>query len=204
MNPEFRTHTRRSTRKQGYDYSSSGYYFITIVVKNRVARLGKITEGLLTLSSAGEIVKECWLDLQKTNHLTSQAFVVMPNHFHGIIQLPNSTESSGTSSKSALGEILRMFKAKSCRLLRRAGFVDFEWQRNYYDHIIRTEKTFRIMQLYILTNPILWNLDPENPNKEYCSESIEVARMQECGFETGDMELIKNYIEFQTIRKKHE
>ena len=62
-----------------------------------------------------------------------------------------------------LGKIIRSFKAQSARLVRRAGKTSFGWQRNYYDHIIRSDIDKFFVEQYIETNPIMWELDSDNP-----------------------------------------
>ena len=95
FNPDI--HHRRSIRLQNYDYSQSGLYFVTICVNYRLALFGQIVNGEMQLSDAGMIVKNTWLDL--VNHVSNvklHEFVVMPNHFHGIIEIV------GAGSKPAL------------------------------------------------------------------------------------------------------
>jgi putative transposase len=172
--------TRRSPRKQGYDYHSLGHYFITVVVQDRISHLGTVDSGTIRLSPAGEIVKRCWLNLPEFHdHVTSHAFVVMPNHFHAIIQLDEPEDKAALTSKVSLGTVVRAFKARSCNFIHQAGFHEFAWQRNYYDHIIRNDRSLRIMQLYILSNAALWNFDPENPNYANHSRSVETSTMKE-------------------------
>ena len=87
FNNLFRTKYRiPSTRLRGWDYASAGLYFVTICVKNRVPYLADIVEGTVRLSPIGEIVAEEW---QKTAQIRTNvivdAWVVMPDHLHGII-----------------------------------------------------------------------------------------------------------------------
>lgn len=75
-----------STRLRGWDYASAGLYFVTICVKHRVPCLSEIVNGAVHLSPIGEIVAEEW---QRTAHIRANvvldAWVIMPNHLHGII-----------------------------------------------------------------------------------------------------------------------
>jgi len=41
--------------------------------------------------------------------------------------------------------------------------TEFAWQRNYYEHIIRDEKSLDRIRDYIFNNPFSWALDRENP-----------------------------------------
>jgi len=84
FNPDI--HHRRSIRLQAYDYSGGGVYFITICVHGRECLFGIITNGLVQLNNAGESVKAIWNDLpQRFPTANLDDYVIMPNHFHGII-----------------------------------------------------------------------------------------------------------------------
>src|SRR4051812_39399495 len=81
-------HHRRSIRLKGYDYSYPGYYFITICVQHREPYLGKIRNGEVVLSQAGEMARKWWCLLnQKFKNIEIDEFIIMPNHIHGIIQI---------------------------------------------------------------------------------------------------------------------
>ena len=62
-----------------------------------------------------------------------------------------------------LGEIVRTFKAASTRLIRSTGNLNFAWQRNYYEHVIRDDNSLNRIRQYILDNPARWDTDRENP-----------------------------------------
>lgn len=81
-------HHRRSIRLKGYDYSQAGLYFITICCQDRACLLGEIKNGELHLNEAGKMVEAQWLALAtRFAHVDLHEFVVMPNHFHGILQI---------------------------------------------------------------------------------------------------------------------
>lgn len=79
---------RRSIRLKGYDYSQAGLYFITICCADRICRFGKIENGKMILNEYGQIAHNEWM---KTPELRSQteldAFIVIPNHIHGILKI---------------------------------------------------------------------------------------------------------------------
>lgn len=82
-----------TTRLQNWNYASDGWYFITICTKGREHIFGKIEHATMNLNQFGRIVEQCWYDLP--NHylnLILDAFVVMPNHFHGIMIIDNKTK----------------------------------------------------------------------------------------------------------------
>ncbi len=79
-------HHRRSIRLQGFDYSSAGAYFVTIVAWHREFLFGEIVEKEIQLNKVGKIVQWEWLELPKRlSYVTLGAHMVMPNHFHGIL-----------------------------------------------------------------------------------------------------------------------
>src|SRR3989338_3115843 len=80
-----------STRLPGWDYASSGFYFVTICTHERAHYFGDVlidNNGMtsVALSNIGKIARDCWLDI--SNHFPNASldeWVVMPNHVHGII-----------------------------------------------------------------------------------------------------------------------
>jgi len=83
-NPE--KHHRKSIRLKGHDYSQVGAYFVTICTQNRECLFGDVIEKRMILNRKGDIARKCWFELLITfNNVRSHAFVVMPNHIHGII-----------------------------------------------------------------------------------------------------------------------
>ncbi len=85
-NPE--KHHRRSIRLRDYDYSQPGAYFITLCTQNRECLFGDIVNGEMVLNEYGMVVKQCWLAIpQHFPHAQLDAYVIMPNHVHGIIIL---------------------------------------------------------------------------------------------------------------------
>jgi len=79
-------HHRRSIRLQGYDYSQAGGYYVTIVAWQRECLFGEVVNKEMTLSRYGEIVQKWWEEIPvHFTNVETGAFIVMPNHFHGII-----------------------------------------------------------------------------------------------------------------------
>ncbi|MBK9940136.1 MAG: hypothetical protein IPP13_00735 [Kouleothrix sp.] len=79
-------HHRRSIRLPGYDYTRPGAYFITICTHGRAALFGAIDGAAIALNDAGRMVEYWWAELgHKFPTIAIDAFVVMPDHIHGII-----------------------------------------------------------------------------------------------------------------------
>ena len=186
-------HHRRSIRLKGYDYSQSGAYFFTLCTRDRECLFGKIVDGQMRPNLFGEIVQTCWDDLPRHYpHIELDAFVIMPNHVHGIIVITNvgaqfiAPNTQDADRAPTLGEIARSFKARSTRLIRKTddgtteqGVINraptttttgFGWQRNYYEHIIRDEKALHNIRRYIIENPLRWTDDEENPINTHVGE----------------------------------
>ena len=177
------THHRRSIRLKGYNYSQSGAYFFTLCTRDRECLFGEIVDGQMRTSLFGETVQACWDDLPRHYpHIELDVFVIMPNHVHGIILITNvgaqfiAPKTQDADHPPTLGEIIRSFKARSTRLIRKTGGdmlnhnqgamncapTGFGWQRNYYEHIIRDEKALHNIRRYIIENPLRWVDDEEN------------------------------------------
>jgi len=79
-------HHRRSIRLKGYDYASEGAYFVTIVTQGRECLFGGIVDGEMHLSKYGKIIQKWWNEIpMHFPNVETGAFVIMPNHIHGII-----------------------------------------------------------------------------------------------------------------------
>ena len=165
---------RRSIRFQYYDYALSGAYFITIVTQNRKCLFGHIVAGEFRSNNRGQIVQDEWeKSAQIRKEIELDAFVVMPNHVHGIVVISatagratgRSPLQSGPSRRS-LGAFVGGFKAVVTKRINTSrGFSGISvWQRNYFEHIIRNEDSLNSIRRYILDNPLRWEFDRENPS----------------------------------------
>jgi len=88
---------RKLNRWQGFDYSQTGFYFVTICTHKKIKWFGTVKNGQMVLNKWGEIVYDCWMDLP--NHYPNcelDEFVVIPNHVHGIIIIADRRERSVT------------------------------------------------------------------------------------------------------------
>ena len=171
-NPDI--HHRRSVRLKGFNYSQTGAYFVTICTRDRVCFLGQIVDGTMTLSATGLIVEEIWNSLPgRFRGVNIDAFVVMPNHIHGIVLVgaqfvapeasrPDEPPKDAMNRAPTLGECVRTFKAASTRLIRVGGNEEFAWQRNYYEHLIRDDDELGRIREYIGANPGNWDSDENN------------------------------------------
>jgi putative transposase len=156
---------RRSIRLQGYDYAQVGAYFVTVCAHNRACVFGEIVNGEMRLNDAGRMLHAVWEDLP--HHYAGielDAFVVMPNHVHGIIFIVGAGFKPAPT-KYGLPEIVRGFKTFSSRRINESRGTPGTrvWQRNYYEHIIRNDESLDRIREYIANNPMQWEWDVENP-----------------------------------------
>ena len=165
-------HHRRSIRLHGYDYSQSGAYFFTIVTQGKACLFGEIKDGKVLLNEAGKVILSWWYELpKKFPNIKLDTFIVMPNHFHGIIIIDDlhvCSNEGDTDKKPTLGTVIQWFKTMSTneyiRGVKNLGWQPFDrrlWQRNYYEHIVRNEQDWERIHNYIESNPLNWEDDNE-------------------------------------------
>ena len=160
-NPE--QHHRRSIRLKNYDYRLEGAYFVTICTKDKECILGTIHDGTMYPNEIGKTIQSVWDDLpSRFPNILLDYFVIMPNHVHGIIVIQKYQEGA-INRTPTLGNIIRVFKAVSTQFIRKNQSPRFALQTNYYDHIIRNEKSLNEIKQYIFDNPLNWEKDEENP-----------------------------------------
>ena len=94
--------SRRSPRLQGYDYSQEGAYFITICTHHREHRFGDVTNAEMNLNAFGNIAEQEWFETGKLrSEFELDAFIVMPNHVHGILTIvDNNSARTGRALSS--------------------------------------------------------------------------------------------------------
>jgi len=178
-------HHRRSIRLQAYDYASPGAYFVTICAHQRECIFGDVVSGEVSLSDAGRIAEQTWKRLPWFfTNIELDAFIVMPNHVHGILVIVGvkqwatsdiSIHGDATalplrrgSPPKSLSAIIQNFKSVSTKKINAIRNTPGEpvWQRNYYEHIVRTssgQRELDAIRKYIQDNPAQWELDRENP-----------------------------------------
>jgi len=101
--PDNRSH-RHSLRLQCYDYSQAGAYFITICAQGRACLFGGIENDAMALNECGCVVRDEWLKTAAIRTgIQAGEFVVMPNHFHGIVII--SETIVGGIDKRAIREL---------------------------------------------------------------------------------------------------
>lgn len=244
-------HHRRSIRLKGYDYSQAGAYFVTMCAQHR--------ELLFVVDDVIDMIQRWWDKLpEKFPGVETDAFVIMPNHAHGIIIIAGDvgvdprvnpgqsrgiaptgsgqTRGSAPTTRSApasdtvgvnpcvdpdpgqtrgsaptiaptiaptsdtvgvdpsvnpaptLGEVIQWFKTMTTneyiRAVKELNWTPFPgklWQRNYYEHIIRSEVELNAIRQYIINNPLKWEQDRDNPIKIRPAAETVAAYLSEAG-----------------------
>ncbi|GAB1420838.1 hypothetical protein MASR2M15_09620 [Anaerolineales bacterium] len=116
---------RKSPRLYDYDYAQEGAYFVTVCIKSKESSFGLITENTIALKPAGTMIQHWWQQLpQKYGDVELDHFVVMPNHFHGIVCLNRHQQRHVQTS---LPDIMRWFKAMTTNAYIR-GVKENQWQ----------------------------------------------------------------------------
>jgi len=178
-------HHRRSIRLQGYDYSWPGAYFVTVCLKSPECLLGEVIGEEARLNDVGRMIKSWWVKLPvKYPTVGIDEFVIMPNHFHGIVvagatpcgrpvpgQEPGQAHGPAPTHPPVptLGDIVGWFKTmttneyiRGVKERGRPPFAGRFWQRNYYEHIIRNDDELNRIRDYIQMNPARWAWDRQN------------------------------------------
>ncbi len=175
-------------RLKGYDYAQAGAYFVTICVQDRLCLFGEVVDGLLVSNRYSALVARAWSDLPNHYpHVSLDQFVVMPNHVHGIIVLADigadfkpavrAGLKPAPTKRYALPEIVRAFKTFSARRINeiRQTPGTSVWQRNYYEHIIRSEADYTRIAEYVIDNPRRWSEDSLHPDNAPVVDTAIVA-----------------------------
>lgn len=135
----------KSVRLKSYDYSSDGYYFITVASYNRMEFSGDEQRSIESAIHELPQIKGVEVDFK----------VLMSDHIHLILVL--------TGCELKLGEVVRRFKAKTSRMAGRGL-----WQPNYYEHVIRNEKALQRIREYVRNNPLAEKIEFENFYENNC------------------------------------
>ncbi len=174
---------RRSIRVPGYDYGSAGAYFVTICAHRRRYLFGEVIDDEVWLNAYGRVVEACWQAIpDHFGHVALDAFVIMPNHVHGVLVIPGAedgnivgarhcraptAEGFGRPVAGSIPTVVRSFKSVVTRQIHEMQGTSGVpvWQRGYYEHIIRNESEWQMIREYVVGNPARWAEDEENPDK---------------------------------------
>ena len=143
-------HHRRSIRLKGYDYAQAGAYFVTICTQDRACLFDDVIDGQMRLNDCGQVVADSWSWLSgRYLHVDLDEWVVMPNHRHGIMILTDGrggSRTAPTKNRKPIGRLIGAFKTVSTKRLNTVRNTPGApvWQRNYYEHIVRSEESLTL------------------------------------------------------------
>jgi putative transposase len=163
---------RRSVRLRGFDYASSGAYFITICAHHREQKFGRIENGLVRLNDLGRLTEKLWHEIP--NHFPSvflDTFIVMPDHLHGILLIDNwrtgtacrapTPESYQAPASGSISTVIRSFKSAVTRNARAQNDHVHEYevmfQRGFFETVVTSRSQHQQIRDYILSNPTRWS-----------------------------------------------
>jgi putative transposase len=175
---------RRSNRLSRYDYGWAGTYFVTICTRDRAHVFGEIKRGVMRLNPYGQCAASEWIEIgRRRPGVILDAWVIMPNHMHGIVEVTGNWKRPGSlallvwrgshrrlthsqafptgNNRGTLGAIIGSFKSGTTRqinLLRRMSGAPL-WQRGYYERIVRDCTALTRFRQYIAENPARWSED---------------------------------------------
>jgi len=156
-------------------------------MQGRECLFGDVVDDEMRMNDAGRMVESVWNELPgRYPGVTVEAYVVMPNHFHGIVVLVNEPVGAGPRAcpdfwaeghpqggapTLSLFDVVHRFKSLTTARYRHGvkqadwpPFPDRLWQRNYYERVIRNEQEWQQAGQYIIDNPQKLDLDRKNPS----------------------------------------
>lgn len=139
---------RKHPRLSYFDYSTPGYYFITICTHEKRCIFGPPSN----LNAYGRIAEDAFAEIPKHfPQVKIDKYVVMPNHVHAILILsPGAT---------GLSPVVGSYKSS---VTKRIHAIDPDikvWQTSFHDHVIRNQPGYEKIWSYIETNPLKWEDD---------------------------------------------
>lgn len=177
-------YNRKPTRLRGYNYSNTGWYYVTLCTHNRINYFGSVIDCKMELNKYGLIARNNWISI--SNHFSNvfiDVFVVMPNHIHGIISIKSyvgnndrcslhNADSSTLHDRCSLQDnqnnrnvqllpkIISQYKSSTSReIIKQYNEHNIIWQKSYYDQIIKHKNIYCRIKQYICDNPKNWQVD---------------------------------------------
>ena len=169
---------RKTPRAQWIEYNT-GLYFITVCTDNWIHYFGEIKKGEIELSEVGKYLYEI-LNNSNTHHSYIKVLqsVVMPNHFHAIVEVcegdnfldtrscvPTSeyriSEGINLTKRPLLSIFVGSIKSSVTRYANKRN-IKFKWQSRYHDHLIRGVEDCNNISQYIENNILKWEQDCYN------------------------------------------
>ena len=169
-----------SVRMKHWNYAWPAMYYVTICTKNRLHCLADIKNEQVYLSKIGNVAFDCWIEISKHfDNVKLDDWIIMPDHLHGIIVIEANDfghpDGRGTTCRTStvrkfgycqpksLSSIVGSFKGAVTNKCHKNN-LDFQWQSNFYEHVIRDFEDLGRIREYIAHNPVNWENSKNNPN----------------------------------------
>jgi len=159
---------RQSVRLSGHDYSGPGIYFVTLCTEGCERLFGQVINGEMRLDYFGLVVQDEWMrSPQIRSEVDLDRWIVMPDHFHGIVFILPKNGFRGVVGAAggrpalqsrSLGALIGGFKSITTKRINKIrGTAEGQvWQRNYDEHIIDSDEELQRVRQYIKDNPKNW------------------------------------------------
>lgn len=151
------TKFRKNVRLKKYNYNTDGYYFVTIITHNRLPLLKPYKEAMeISIKNLPDFI----------NGLSIDYFKIMDDHIHIIFIFKNCTRPLGRVVSAMKYSITKIVSVESSFNQKANGNSPATkatiWQWDYYEHIIRNEKSLQKIREYIENNPLVEIINWDN------------------------------------------
>lgn len=174
-----RAQTRLSKEPDHHICTKPGCYLVTLRTRNRKLLFGSIFRNRMVLSDFGEYARFEWERIcAERDRLRTDEYVVMPNHLHGIVIIPElqpeALLGAGTmddhygdtvSPSDSIPALIKAFKSVVTRRINSVNHCPGEqvWERNYEEEVIRSRKELEYYRHFVRYNPRHWWEDDLRP-----------------------------------------
>ena len=169
---------RKQVRWEDYDYARSNVYYVTMCTHHRLCYFGDVHAAELKCTHQGCLADVLLIEIPYHFPIAKVLdYVVMPDHIHLLISIdhPEADEAAHTREinndelsmrehrrqnigNNTLSSIIRAYKTAVSYHCHRLH-LDMQWQRGFYEHIVRDEYELRHFKEYIDANLGRWNED---------------------------------------------
>lgn len=161
-NRDQRPNTTRRLRLRGWDYSTPGFYFITVTTHNRQELFWEADADSNRLSPAGSLMQQVVLESQrKFSSISVDCFVVMPDHIHILFGL--GVGIGDEPHQSNIIDVMQWIKLVTVKRytmgVKNGQLQPYQrklWQDGFYDSISFSDKELEAFRKYIVDNPLVW------------------------------------------------
>ncbi|MBR5532368.1 MAG: hypothetical protein IKU59_03570 [Bacteroidales bacterium] len=165
---------RKTPRAQWIEYNT-GIYFVTVCTQNFIHYFGEISNGEIRLTELGNyLVTQIEESNQHHSYIEVLQYVVMPNHFHAIVEVKGTDSMADATgcvptceeriekgirgNRTLLSIFVGALKSSVTRYAHKKNII-FKWQGRYHDHLIRGVEDCNNISQYIENNILNWNKD---------------------------------------------